>query len=110
MRLQRLFASAVLALACAACVGCGDSRFKPVYPVRGQVLYEGKPAAGASVTFHAVSNVEDPWTKPSAEVDEDGNFVVNTYKAGDGAPAGSYEVTVIWLPKGYTGPLEKANK
>jgi hypothetical protein len=35
---------------------------------------------------------------------------VSTYRAEDGAPAGQYDVTIVWLPKGYNGPLEKSNK
>jgi hypothetical protein len=40
---------------CAAlvCSGCGARRdWKPVYPVRGQVLYQGKPAGAARVVLH----------------------------------------------------------
>lgn len=95
---------------CAFAIACGDQRFKKTYPVKGQVLYQGKAAAGAMVTFRAIETKEHPWTKPSAEVDENGDFTVNTYKSGDGAPAGKYEVAVIWIPKGFNGPIEKGNK
>jgi hypothetical protein len=39
-----------------------------------------------------------------------GRFILSTYKKDDGAPAGSYEVTIVWLPEGYKGPAEEGNK
>jgi hypothetical protein len=88
----------------------GDPRFKPVYPVRGQVFFEGKPAAGAGISFKIADEEDHPWTRPAAEVDEQGNFVVTTYRLNDGMPKGKYDVVVVWLPKGYAGPIEKVNK
>jgi hypothetical protein len=110
--LFRLSFVATLAFLTVLSLSCdnGDKRFKPVYPVRGQVFFEGKPAAGASIAFHATEVEEHPWTKPAAQVDEQGNFVVSTYRSDDGMPKGKYDVTIIWLPKGYVGPAEKANK
>lgn len=104
------FCSIGLFVLCLVPLGCADPRFKPVHPVRGEVTFEGKPAAGAAVTLHPLNVPEHPWTKPSAEVNEAGEFVVSTYKAEDGAPAGTYAVTIVWLPKGFAGPLEKGNK
>jgi hypothetical protein len=92
-------------------LGCGgDPRLKPTYPVRGQVMFQGKPAAGAALFFRAVGVEDHPWTRPTAVVDEQGNFIVSTYRENDGMPAGKYEVVITWLPKGYDGPPEKANK
>jgi hypothetical protein len=100
----------MLLMASALTTSCGDQRFKKTYPVKGQVLFQGKAAKGAAVTLRPLSTEDHPWTKPSAEVDENGEFTVTTYKAGDGAPAGEYAVTIVWLPPGYAGPLEKGNK
>jgi hypothetical protein len=81
----------------------------PVYPVRGKVLYQGQPAAGAYVSFHPA----DPDAKlpvgPRAVVGGDGSFVLSTYVKEDGAPAGDYVVTVEWRkpvrrPDGETEP------
>jgi hypothetical protein len=91
-------------------LACSDPRFKPTYPVQGKILFEGKPAGGAAISLHPLNVPDHPWTKPSAEADEYGQFTVSTYKEHDGAPAGEYAVTIVWLPKGYTGPLEKGNK
>jgi hypothetical protein len=95
-------------------LGCrGDSRFLPTYPVRGQVFFEGKPATGVIVTFHGPIGKENPWTRPRGSVDEDGNFVPETYRNADGAPAGTYRLTIasrsgqvvgVLLPQRYTEP------
>jgi hypothetical protein len=95
-----------LSLSC----GGGDERFKPVYPARGQVFFEGQPAAGAVVSFRALEVEDHPWTKPAAEVDDNGDFTVTTYRKGDGIPAGKYAVVIVWLPRGYGGPVEQGNK
>jgi hypothetical protein len=89
--------------------GC-QSRFKPTYPARGQVFYEGKPAAGAKVMLFSLDDPKDPILRPMAEVDDQGSFNLNSYVQGDGAPAGAYAVTVIWVPKGFHGDIQKANK
>lgn len=81
----------------------------PVYPVRGKVLYQGQPAAGAFVSFHpAVPDAKLP-VGPRAMVNSDGIFVLSTYTKEDGAPAGNYAVTVEWRkpvqrPDGETEP------
>jgi hypothetical protein len=77
--------------------GCGskESR-KPVYPVRGKVLVAGKPAVKAQVTFHPLNDPNNP-LRPNADVEADGTFTLSTFTAGDGAPAGEYAVTVLWL-------------
>jgi hypothetical protein len=42
--------------------------------------------------------------KPRGQVEADGTFTLTTYEAGDGAPAGEYQVTVEWwLASGKPG-------
>ena len=89
-----LLVSAVLPLS-----GCSNKAADrlDVHPVAGQVTFNGKPAAGALVVFHP----KDPTVgelKPNARVDQQGNYSLSTYSAGDGAPAGEYTVTVILRP------------
>jgi hypothetical protein len=96
---HRLPTDISLLLLCTLILSCsGDKRFKPTCPVRGQVFFEGKPAVGATIRFHAVGVEDHPWTKPTAEVDDNGDFTVSTYRNGDGIPAGKYAVAIIWLP------------
>jgi hypothetical protein len=75
---------------------CANGR-KPVYPVRGKVFVEGKPAAKALVTFHPVADKSPETIRPVGEVDDQGQFTLTTYANGDGAPEGEYEVAISWL-------------
>jgi hypothetical protein len=96
----------VLALVCALSgAGCGGSKFKTTYPARGQVLCDGKPVTGIKVVLISQED-NDPLVRPSGTVDADGRFELSTYASGDGAPAGSYTVTIMAPlpePKGQAG-------
>jgi hypothetical protein len=84
-------------LAIVSGISCtGDGR-RPVFPVRGKVLYENKPTPGALVIFHPVNDPDPRAPRPLARVEPDGSFSPTTYSAGDGAPAGEYAVTVAWV-------------
>ncbi len=69
---------------------------KPVFVVRGKVILDGKPLPDALVALHApdpkdakkLKRVSDGLTEP------DGTYLLSTYHAGDGAPAGEYTVTI----------------
>lgn len=74
----------------------------PVFLVKGKVLVQGQPAAGAMVGFVPL---DDPFAlKPQAKVAADGTFQLSTYELGDGAPAGKYGVTIAW-----PGPNPRSN-
>jgi len=110
-----VFRLLALLLLCLLLTSCGKSRFKPLYPVKGRVLVNGEPTADVTVQFHSLDDPGDQLVSPTAATDEDGWFTVSTYNANDGMPAGSYDVTMIWLmtdkrgrPK--MGPLNKVNK
>jgi hypothetical protein len=76
--------------------GCGESYDGPaIQPVSGQVLVDGKPAAKALITFHALSGSQSQ-VRPFAETDADGSFRPSTYLTGDGAPVGEYILTIVW--------------
>ncbi len=91
MRTNSLACAVVPILLAVAGCGRGENRV-PVFPVQGQVLVNGKPAAGAQVVFHPTDKAGR--VRPSAVVGEDGKFRLTTFAAADGAPAGAYEVTV----------------
>jgi hypothetical protein len=102
-----------------ALAGCADPQ-APVFPVKGSVTYQGKPAAGAQVFLNAVKANEIDDVSANATVGTDGSYAITTYEPGDGAPAGDYVVTVQWfklvtndggsgagpnvLPKEYASP------
>ena len=91
---SRAGALTALPLALALLTGCGDKGVAgrpPVYPVSGQVLYQGKPLEGAFVSF---TPTEGGTHGASGRTDADGRFTLTTFDSGDGAPAGRYRVTV----------------
>lgn len=97
---SRAVASA-LTLAAVVVAGCSESEPQTdVYPVNGTVTAEGKPLPRAVVTFHPVNppkgaRPDDPASALRiADADDAGKYVLSTYTAGDGAPAGDYVVTV----------------
>jgi hypothetical protein len=70
---------------------------KPVFPVRGEVLVDNKPAVGAFIFFVPLNESADqPDSRPRAQVGADGKFQLSMYGDKDGAPAGEYVVTVLW--------------
>jgi hypothetical protein len=86
----------LLCLALLGCPACAANGRKPVYPVRGRVLVEGKPATQAMVTFHPVGEGGPEAVHPVGHVDEQGYFTLTSYVTGDGAPEGEYRVAVVW--------------
>jgi hypothetical protein len=103
--------------------GCGPTRPTgdvPVHPVKGQVLVDGKPLAGAQVTFHPAdeSKPGQDVARPTGQTDEEGRFRLMTYTRDDGAPAGSYLVSISGLARPQSegsnvlesaGPLTKTD-
>lgn len=80
---------ACVAVAVAGCGGVHDGR-PATYPAGGIVLFDGRPLAGAQVSFLAVG-------APRAAIaltDAEGIFTLSTFAAGDGAVAGQHVVTV----------------
>lgn len=101
--------SLVIALLSFSALSCGNGKDrKSVYPARGQVFFQGKPATGALVLFHEINGPASQEVRPHGQVDQNGDFVLTTYETNDGAPAGDYVVTIDWrqlIPgRGGTGP------
>jgi hypothetical protein len=98
LRFAFVFA-AISALVC-GCSGPGGPAKKVCYPVKGQLLVQGKPAEGALLIFRPKED-SDPagWSAgfPHATAGADGKFEVATYGDNDGAPAGDYVVLVSWV-------------
>lgn len=94
-----------LALAVALAAGCSNGpREKAVFKARGRLTYESKPMAKAIVTFH-FADPSDRSTPAHATADDEGNYVLHTYRADDGAPAGEYIVTIYWpAPRPKSAP------
>ena len=69
---------------------------KPTHPVKGFVYLDGTPAAGATVVLHQKAANKKGFVRVAdGRVEGDGSFMLSTYGAFDGAPAGDYVVTVV---------------
>jgi hypothetical protein len=66
-----------------------------LYPVAGTLVFEGKPVAGAVVTFVTEKEHEDRQLLAVSSTDRDGRFWLRTFSShGDGAVAGLHRVKV----------------
>jgi hypothetical protein len=83
-----------------------------VHPVHGKVLVNGQPAEGATVVLYGTTpELQGLGTvAPSGTTDADGEFDLRSYDPGDGAPAGEYNVTVVWPEKSFPGADEEFHK
>jgi hypothetical protein len=86
-----------LSLSLLCSLSCSSGQRK-LYPVRGTVLCDGKPAEGAEVALYALDTSQPMQQVPRGRVQADGSFVIGTYVPADGAPAGDYKVIIVWLP------------
>jgi len=95
-----LAAGALVALAS----GCGK-KGPVLYPVKGSVRINGEPAKDVNVMFTPVAPPEGGAVplSPAAVTGEDGSFRLMSFKPGDGAPAGDYQVTITY-------PMNRFNK
>lgn len=106
------------------CLGCGSSAPKTVR-VSGVVDFDGKPLTKGTITFLPQTTGEKDLNRPATGIiDSQGRFELSTYKPGDGALPGKYQVTVVSnsveptleeiaegakyvsaIPAGYNSPL-----
>lgn len=100
-----LFGCATLALLLSS--GC-SSDF-PVYPVRGKVMFEGKPmVGGGSISLVPLASMEGKTA--GGEIAPDGTYTLSTYTDGDGSIVGEFRVVinqiVVVEPKGTSSEEE----
>ena len=93
-----LFARLALLTAVVAIVGCGGGGGVDLAPVTGTITENGKPLAGADVTFMPTGDVGSP---SAGTTDESGNFELKYNDGRVGAVLGSHQV-VITLGGGPT--------
>lgn len=75
---------------------------KPLYPVSGRVVMDGKPVPYAFVVFHPQGVTGSDAIRPRAQAGANGSFALSTYAGADGAPPGEYRITV----EKYKAPTE----
>lgn len=87
-------------------LGCGGDGRVELYPATGSVTVKGQPAAGAEVVLIAVDeSLRGPGNPlPNGVVGPDGRFSLGSYGVGDGAPAGEYQVTIVWAEEVKANP------
>lgn len=73
--------------------GCAN-REPTIYPVQIQVNVNGNRVSGAEVCFHPRNPQQ--LRVPVGVSGPDGTLALTTIRAEDGAPAGVYDITLIW--------------
>lgn len=93
----------LLAVASLVALGCGGPdgpkwNVNP-HPVSGKINYDGKPAEGVVVGLLPIDAPMPPAIpqNPSAITKADGTFSLTTFKEGDGACEGRYQILLTWL-------------
>ena len=83
-------------LAATALTGCAPTpAWEITHPTTGKVTFKGKPLADVELSFFPEDKSFPESIRPRAKTAADGTFVIWTHAQGDGAPAGSYRVTLI---------------
>jgi hypothetical protein len=97
VRRPKLLAVILLLFGTTALVGCKEQQERaPTYPAQGSVRFDGRPTPGAFIVLHPKTPIEPPAPNPTGYVDANGQFVLHTYSANDGAPEGEYDVAIRW--------------
>jgi hypothetical protein len=94
-------------------VGCGGQDGPKwdltTHPVSGRVFYDGKAAEGVLVGLYPMDAPMPPAIpeNPHGVTKSDGSFNLTTFKDGDGACEGNYQILLTWMNKGSTEDEEK---
>ena len=76
-------------------VGCGP-RLPATHPVSGRLTLDGQPLANATILFDPRSDLPLKQRHAArARALADGSYQLSTFRAGDGAVAGTYAVAVL---------------
>jgi len=84
-----------LVLAALACGSCGQEN-NGLYPVWGEVTFNGSNAPGAAVFFHRTGADLNEEQTIMGIVQDDGSFQLVCGSLGEGAPPGEYDVLIEW--------------
>lgn len=100
-------------LAVIGAMGCGSDGPKwdlNPHPVTGKVLYDGKPASGVLVGLLPLDAPMPPSIpgNPIGTTGPDGTFTLTTFKEGDGACEGSYQILLTWMTPAAPGDEERS--
>jgi len=99
----KLGAAVLVALTLAACSKPAEGPPRlPTSPVSGVVQIDGKPGVMVEVRCLPEEGSSEIKHEVTAMTGEDGKFVLGTYEAGDGLPAGTYTLTFSAMEMGMT--------
>lgn len=92
-------------------LGCDGGSQLATAPVQGTVTLNGKSVSGGSLTFQPAADEGEALSgKPAtAEVQEDGSYVLTTYEPGDGAVIGKHTVSFTPAIAGGSGAHGQAS-
>lgn len=84
--------TACVCLLLGTALGCGGPR---TYPVEGRVTFkeDGAPMRRGQVVFEPIDSTQA--VSASGYIDDDGYFILTTFKRDDGAFAGEYRAVVM---------------
>jgi hypothetical protein len=104
-RRKASLASTLLFAVLLAIAGCGSQHadHPPVFPVSGQVTWNGQPLPNALLVLHPKGAADARAIPARGQTDQHGHFRLTTYETGDGAPVGEYTVTVAYHQLVATG-------
>jgi hypothetical protein len=107
MRILKIACGSALVLALMP-AGCSSSKGDrpPTFPAHGQLFVNDQPAAGAKIQLTALSDEKLAKLCPHAIVEANGSFRLTTFQTGDGAPLGSYALTITWASPPQPGHEE----
>ncbi|WP_165234474.1 hypothetical protein [Aquisphaera insulae] len=100
-----LAAASSLLLSLAGCGSRPGEVNTATIPVQGVVTYRGKPLTSGEITFEP----ESIGVEAHGAIGPDGHFTLTSYKAGDGAVAGSHRVAVSNTSKKDGLPVKYKN-
>src|SRR5262245_751814 len=102
-----LLPAVILVLAISA--GCSDGKVR-IYPVSGQVLYNGSPLKGVELAFHPNDAKNNTGYPPHGKTDAEGKFVLTTYVKDDGAPAGEFKIAIAFAVEAVDDGSDQTKK
>jgi hypothetical protein len=91
---------AALAAGVMLIAGCGSKSSLDTIPVRGEVVYNGKPLTEGTVVYLPASTSEG--RQATGPIQSDGTFSLTTQSADDGVMKGEYQI-VVYAYKPHPG-------
>jgi hypothetical protein len=100
----QVFTARLLLLAGTLLLSACSSAFDdhpPVYPVKGKVIFKGKPMKGGTILFEYAGEGSDTLKGPpgqpfrvTGKINNEGTFNLVAYPGSEGMPAGNYKVGI----------------